>query len=144
MYLSAISVGSPEGRVKVIMEYSSYEEMDSHYTDTIVEEIYKVTDIDYINFTNKLSSLYQGLVNNICSYFKSRNIAFKEYNGKLAVHQGGWTGTMIEFVSQKLVLNNDNKYVWEVVISSTSDEDTYRVTGKVENGKYILVSVEEQ
>lgn len=142
MYLSAISAGSPEERVQKIMGYASYAEMDSHYTTTVVDGLYKVTDIDYSTFTEKLVYLSQTLKNKIYS-FGSETELFKESNGKLAIYQSGWTGYEFAFTSQQLVSNNGNEYVWKVVGNSGTNTVTYNVKGRVENLKYILESVEQ-
>lgn len=97
--------------------------MDSHYANTVIEDIYKVTDIDYSSFEGKLSNLS------------------KEYNGKLAVHQGAWTGVVCEFLSQSLISNAANEYTWKVIAKEHGTETVYNVKGKLENGNYILVSV---
>ena len=144
LYLSAIAAGSPEGRVAAIMGYSSYQELESHYTETVVDEMYKVMDIEYSDFTSKLSALSKQLLDDVY-IFKSDIQLFKEYNGKLAVHQGGWTGLGYEFVSQKLLSSTNDTYEWEVIvkrtgIDETSEELKCQVQGKVENNKYIIIS----
>jgi len=146
MYYSAFCGGSPEVRVQKIMGYNSYSEMESHYTSGVIEDMYKVTDIDYLIFESKLSNLSKELVNKLYS-FGSENL-FKEYNGKLATYLTGWTGSSVEFVSQEHVSTKDNVYIWNVTFNCSQPDDTIRkdilkATGKLENGKYVLVSVEE-
>lgn len=146
-YISVMSAGSPEERVQLIMNYSSYTEMNSHYTTVVVEDLYKVTDIDYSTFIGKMDYLSQELKNKIYSYGPNTDL-FKESNGKLAIYQSGWTGSAFTFTSQKLVSNNGNEYVWKVTGTKNGPDNmpitfTYNVKGKVENLKYILLSLEE-
>jgi len=56
-YISACAAGSATSRAGKIMGYKSYEEIDSHFTNEKIEDLYIVTDIDYSSFTDRLSYL---------------------------------------------------------------------------------------
>ena len=144
--------GSTEGMFSEIMgEDYSYEKMASHYTGKIIDEKYKVTDIDYNIFINKMPYLSQDLFKELCLVGPEKVNAFKEYNGKVAIWDVGWTGYPFKFDLQKLKEKNGNEYEWTVSILGLENLDAteytvkteYGVKGKVEGQKYILTSVEK-
>ena len=119
----------------------------NNYSYDVINENYSDYEKEWLSFLSK--SMYEKLVS-----FKSVDAlnAIISVDGKVAINQGGWSGRRHEFDSQKLISKNNNIYIYDVkykrVVGSMDSEEyetlNATVTGKVENGNYIIEKFENK
>lgn len=119
----------------------------NNYSYDLINENYSDYEKEWLSFLSK--SMYEKLVS-----FKSVESldAIINVDGKVAINQGGWSGRRHEFDSQKLISKNNNIYIYDVrykrAIGSMDSEESETlnatVTGKVENGNYIIEKFENK
>ena len=149
--LKIMGAGSFEGKYKAIMKKTGEINYTSDYSKG--EYAFKVTDENYSDYekewqTFMSKSLFEEIL-------KFKNIkasdAMINVNGKLAINVLMWTGSTIDFVSQKQISKDGNTYIYEVKykVKVRWDPEEYEekianVTGKVEGSNYIIEKFENK
>lgn len=149
--LKIMGAGSFEGKYKAIMKKTGEINYTSDYSKG--EYAFKVTDENYSDYekewqTFMSKSLFEEIL-------KFKNIkasdAIINVNGKVAINVLVWSGSTMEFVSHKQISKEGNSYTYEVKykVKVRWDPEEYEeklavVTGRVENGNYIIEKFENK
>ena len=149
--LKMMGAGSFEGKYKAIMKKTGEINYTSDYSKG--EYAFKVTDENYSDYekewqTFMSKSLFEEIL-------KFKNIkasdAIINVNGKVAINVLVWSGSTMEFVSHKQISKEGNSYTYEVKykVKVRWDPEEYEeklavVTGRVENGNYIIEKFENK
>ena len=149
--LKIMGAGSFEGKYKAIMKKTGEINYTSDYSKG--EYAFKVTDENYSDYekewqTFMSKSLFEEIL-------KFKNIkasdAIINVNGKVAINVLVWSGSSIDFVSQKQISKDDNVFTYEVKdkVKVRWDPEEYEekiatVTGRVEGSNYIIEKFENK
>ena len=112
---------------------------------------YKITDVSFDEYEKEWKSyISESLMKELigCKTVVDYSDAIINVNGKVAINNIEWVGGIKKtYLSQKLISKNENVYAYEVKYKSAYgidpadyEEKVATVTGKVENGKYIIES----
>ncbi len=135
----------------IIQKDVNYQEIDSFEVVENNGVNYYITNTDYSEFKAKLNVFLtdegiESLFDNF-KYGGKQNVI--EINGKVAVAEYGWSGNACDFLSQKLISNENGKYVYEVSYRSPLtmelleyETKTMKLTGVVEDGTYKISNIE--
>ena len=149
--LNMMSAGSFEGKYKAIMKKTNETSYTSDYSKG--EFAFKVTNDNYSDYEREWKSfISESLLKEIVRFKQATyENAIINVNGKVAINVGMWSGSIIEFVSQKQISKNDSTYTYEVVykrkllldpLDTQYEEKTAIVTGRMEGLNYIIETFE--
>lgn len=151
--LKIMGAGSFEGKYKAIMKKTGEINYTSDYSKG--EYAFKVTDENYSDYEKEWQSfISESLLKEIVRFKQATyENAIINVNGKVAINVGMWSGSIIEFVSQKQISKNDSTYTYEVVykrkllldpLDTQYEEKTAIVTGRMEGLNYIIEKFENK
>lgn len=149
--LKIMGAGSFEGKYKAIMKKNGEINYTSDYSKA--EYAFKITDENYSDYEKEWQTfMSRSLFEEI---LKFKNVkasdAIINVNGKVVINVLAWSGSSIDFVSQKQISKDDNVYTYEVKykVKVRWDPEEYEekiatVTGRVEGSNYIIEKFENK
>ena len=149
--LKMMGAGSFEGKYNAIMKKNGEPNYTSDYSKG--QFSFKVTDEKYSDYERAWKSfISESLFEEIVKYkMATVENAIIDVNGKVAINVLMWTGSTMEFVSHKQISKEGNSYTYEVKykVKVRWDPEEYEeklavVTGRVENGNYIIEKFENK